>query len=140
MRIQAQANRRRSGTTAVEFAFVSLPLMLFVIGLIVGGLGIFRYQEVAWLARLGARYASVHGTHYAQVTASTPATATDVYNNAILPNAIALDTTQLSATTTWNPYPTPGSTVTVTVVYNWLPEAFLGGITLSSTSTMTVAY
>jgi hypothetical protein len=28
------------------------------------------------------------------------------------------------------------NTVTVTVSYNWIPEAFLGGITLTSTSTV----
>jgi len=28
----------------------------------IGGMGIFRYQELATLAREGARYAVVHGT------------------------------------------------------------------------------
>jgi hypothetical protein len=39
-------------------------VLLVVFGLIVGGLGVFRYQEVAHLAREGARYASTHGGTY----------------------------------------------------------------------------
>ncbi len=56
--------RRRRGATAVEFAVVAPVVLLFVFGLIVGGLGVFRYQEVAHLAREGARYASTHGGIY----------------------------------------------------------------------------
>ncbi len=32
------------------------------------------------------------------------------------------------------------NTVTVTVTYHWIPEAFLGGITLSSTSVCVMSY
>ena len=32
------------------------------------------------------------------------------------------------------------NTVTVTVTYQWLPEAFLGGITMTSTSTVQMCY
>ena len=31
-------------------------------------------------------------------------------------------------------------TVTVTLTYRWVPEAFLGGVTLSSTSVMPMSY
>jgi Flp pilus assembly protein TadG len=132
--------RPRTGATLVEFAVVSPVLFLLLLGLVIGGLGIFRYQEVAWLAREGARYASVRGYQYQQVTHQTAATSQDVYNNAILPNTIALDTTKLSSSVTWNPDNHQGSWVTVTVNYQWVPEAFLGGITLSSTSSMMVSY
>jgi hypothetical protein len=30
--------------------------------------------------------------------------------------------------------------VTVTLTYNWVPEAFAGGVTLSSTSVMPMSY
>lgn len=54
----------RPGATLLECA-IAFPLTFVVIlGLVVGGLGIFRYQEVAHLARLGARYASTHGGKY----------------------------------------------------------------------------
>ncbi len=40
-------------------------------------MGIYRYQQVASLAREGARYASVHGSQYAADTGNAAATASD---------------------------------------------------------------
>ncbi len=58
--------RRRGGAVLLELAII-LPIMfLLVIGMIVGAMGIFHYQEVARLAREGARYACVRGTEYAK--------------------------------------------------------------------------
>lgn len=131
---------RRRGTHVVECAVVFPVLFLLLLGLLVGGLGVFRYQEVASLAREGARYASVRGSKYQQVTGKPAATAPDVYNNAISPRAVILDPANLSYNVTWNPDNKQGSTVTVQVTYLWVPEAYLGGITLSSTSTMPVSY
>jgi hypothetical protein len=128
-------------------------VFLLVLGLMVGAAGIFRYQQMAYLAREGARYAIVHGTQWAKDTGNTAAAPADIYNNAILPNAAGLDTTQLSYSVTWNANNGPaqatvvngnivytGNTVSVTVSYQWIPEAFLGGVTLSSTSVMPMAY
>ncbi|MGH7171276.1 MAG: TadE/TadG family type IV pilus assembly protein [Gemmataceae bacterium] len=143
---------RRCGFIATE-SIVVLPTLLFLIlATVVGGYGIFRYQQIAMLAREGARYASVHGGLYQQETGNAAATPQDVYNNAILAYATSLDLTQLSYSVTWNasnmPYsvgndyenPT-GNTVTVTVRYNWFPEIYLvGPITLSSTSTVPMSY
>ena len=53
--------QRRRGAALVETAFVFPVLIVLMIGLIVGALGVFRYQEVASLAREGSRYASLHG-------------------------------------------------------------------------------
>jgi len=131
---------RRRGATVVEFALVAPIVMLFVMGLIIMGLGIFRYQEVAWLAREGGRYASVRGARYESVTGKPAATASDVFNDAIKPKAVALDPNQLNYTVTWSPDNKQGSTVTVTVKYQWIPEGLFGGIQLSSTSTMLVSY
>ena len=52
---------RRRGAAAVEFAAVAPVLILLLFGTVVGGLGIFRYHQVATLAREAARYASVRG-------------------------------------------------------------------------------
>jgi Flp pilus assembly protein TadG len=137
----------------VECAIIYPLTLLLILGLVVGAAGIFRYQQMAHLAREGARYAIVHGTQWAKDTGNTAAAPADIYNNAILPNAVALDTTQLSYTVTWNANNGPaqatlvngnivytGNTVSVTVSYQWIPEAFLGGLTLSSTSVMPMAY
>jgi Flp pilus assembly protein TadG len=139
----------RAGGSVVEFAVVSPILFLLLLGLIIGGLGIFRYQQVASLARESSRWASVHGTGYAKATGKPAATATDVYNQIIAPEAVALNLNDLSYSVTWNtdnqPYHTlivngnvvaVTNTVTVTISYQWIPEAYLGGITFTSTSTL----
>ncbi|MBI1916028.1 MAG: pilus assembly protein [Planctomycetes bacterium] len=143
----------RRGAVSVEAAVVFPVAILLLLGLVVGGMGIFRYQQVAWLAREGARYASVRGAQYQQeVAGAKAATTTDVYNNAILPNATAMDPTSLSSSVTWNKNNAPysvsssfekpvGNTVSVTVTYTWIPEIFfIGPITLSSTSTLPMSY
>ena len=131
---------RRRGTHLLECAVVVPVLFLLLFGLLVGALGVFRYQQVASLAREGARYASVHGSQYQEVTGKPAATAADVYTNAIAPRAVILDPSQLSSSVTWNPDNRQGSTVTVQVTYQWVPEAYLGGLTLSSTSTTPMSY
>jgi hypothetical protein len=120
-----------------------------LIALVVGGMGIFRFQELASVAREASRWASVHGYQYQQDTGNPAATATDVYNNVIAPNAVGFDLTQLTYSVTWNtdnrPYNTVivnnqwvpvRNTVTVTLNYQWIPEMYLGGYTLTATSTV----
>src|SRR5213083_2437607 len=94
---------RRRGAVSVEAALV-FPIALFLLlGLVVGGMGIFRYQQVAWLAREGARYASVRGSDYKkEVSGATAATAQDVRDKVILPNATVLDPSSLSTSVSWN--------------------------------------
>src|SRR5262245_47918768 len=134
-------NRKpRAATSTVEAAVVYPATFLFLLGLIIGSLGVFRYQEVAALAREGARYAAVRGAKYEQVTGQPAATPDDVYQNAILNRAVGLDPSKLSYTVTWNPDNSQGSSVSVQVTYTWIPEAFLGGLNLTSTSTMAVSY
>jgi hypothetical protein len=138
----------------VEAAFVYPVVFLLVLALLVGAAGIFRYSQLASLSREAARYACVHGAQYAreeQVTAPTPA---DIYNNVVLPMAAGMDTSQLSYSITYNTSSSPfhttldannnvvpiQNTVTVTLTYQWIPEAILGGVTLSSTSVMPMSY
>ena len=143
----------RAGMTVVESAVVFPLTFLLIIGLIVGGLGVFRYQETASLARRAARYAAVHGQQYAKDTGNAAATPDDIYTNAIKPYAVSLDLTKLTYAVSYNADNSPATvsvqngtavnvtnTVTVTVSYNWVPEAFLGGITLTSTSVLPMAY
>src|SRR5215472_5836704 len=149
-----RALQRRSGVTVVECAFVYPVFFLLVLGLLVGAAGIFRYSQLASLSREAARYASVHGGQYAQemkVTAPTPA---DIYNNVVLPMTVGFDTSQLNYSITYNtsnwPYHTTlddnnnvvpiQNTVTVTLTYQWVPELFLGGVTMSSTSVTPMSY
>ena len=149
-----RALQRRPGATVVECAFVYPVFFLLVLGLLVGAAGIFRYSQLASLTRETARYASVHGAQYAKemkVTAPTPA---DLYNNVVLAREVGFDTSQLNYSITYSTDNSPfhttldannnvipiQNTVTVTLTYQWLPEAFLGGVTLSSTSVMPMSY
>jgi Flp pilus assembly protein TadG len=150
--VRPSRNRPRVGFAATESVLVLPVLSALIFGTVIGGYGIFRYQQIALLAREGARYASVHGGQYQQETGNPAATPQDVYNNAILPFATNLDLSQLSYSVTWDtsnmPYHTTtdyekpvANTVTVTVNYKWFPEAyFIGPITLSSTSTVPMSY
>jgi Flp pilus assembly protein TadG len=150
MRRRPFAGSRRA-VSLVECAVVYPTVLLLLLGLAVGGAGIFRYQEVASLAREAARYGSTHGAQYRQdaglATGDASAWTTDIYTNALAPNIVALDSSALSYTVTW---PTvinqsdksdnwPGSTVTVTISYQWFPEVYLvGPLTLTSTSSMPI--
>jgi len=142
---------KRAGAHAVESAII-LPITLFLlIGLVVGAIGVFSYQEVACLAREGARYASTHGAQWRTDAGLLPGTSTDWTNdiiaNGIQPHEINLDQTRLNITCSWPPVsnqPThpdnwPGSKVTVTVTYTWLPSNYLTGpYTLTSTSQLPI--
>ena len=143
-----QRQLQRSGTTVTECAVIGPLTFVFVIGLILGAIGIFRYQEVASLARRGARWATVHGQQYAKDTGNAAATPQDIYNQAIVPYAVGYDLSKLNSSVTWNQSNAPyeevvvggnlvatQNTVSVTVSYQWL-DGFFGGITLSSTSVM----
>jgi Flp pilus assembly protein TadG len=132
--------RKRRGATLVESAIIYSVTLLIMIGLIVGGLGLFRYQQVASMSREGARWASVHGAEYEVVTNQPAATAEDVYNNAIITKAVAMDPGNITYSVVWNPDNMQGSSVSVTVNYQWIPEAYFGGVTLTSTSTMPMSY
>jgi hypothetical protein len=138
----------------LEHALVLPMLLLFFLGIVIVGLGVFRYQQTVMLAREGARYASVRGAQYQAETGNPAATASDVYNQAILPMATGLDVASLSYFVSWPngnapvyadpnsnpPFQPVGATVVVTVTYNWVPEAFFGGVILSSTSVMPMQY
>src|SRR5262249_7013412 len=130
MRVPPQRWRRpRRGAALVEAAIVYPIMFLFTFGVIVIALGMFRYQQVAAVAREGARWASVHGGQYAQETGKAKATSSTIYSNAILPMAVGLKPSQLSYTVTWDDagemptYTSGGNSLTnnvaVTVTYHW---------------------
>lgn len=144
---------RRRGATLVEGAIVLPVLCLLLLGTVVGGQGVYLYEQVAALAREGARYASVHGTDYAKDTGQAAADQTAILNNAIIPKAAGLDTSLLTCTVTWNTSNQPviadpssssgkpiNNTVRVTVNYQWNSILYFGNITLTSTSEMPMCY
>ena len=160
---------RRAGVTTVEFAAVCSALLIIVFSLIVGGMGIFRYQEMAHLAREGARYASTHGGQYSldglpASTGVSAITSSSDLQNYLSSKVVGLDASKLTISVSWSAPATiipnnipsyvdtdptlvpPGQKViqnyvTVTVNYQWQPEVFpLGPFQLTSTSTIAMAY
>lgn len=141
---------RRRAASVVEFAMVAPILLLLIFGLIVGGLGVFRYHQVASLSREAARHASVRGLDYHRETNQPAATQESIRDEVVLAKAAGLDKTKLTTTVTWNASNAPKEVkqdltvktniVTVTVSYNWLPEAYFGGVTLTSTSRMPMSH
>jgi Flp pilus assembly protein TadG len=125
MSIKSRVNRKsvhnRKGATVVEMAIVLPLFMLMGIGLCVAEVGVFRYHQVASLAHESARWASVHGKNYASRAKKPMATTNDILENVIEPRAIGLDLSKLTPVLEWNEN---FASVTVTVSYQWAPEAF----------------
>lgn len=144
--------RQRRGATLVEFAIVCPVVLFLLFTIVVGAHGVFRYQQVAALAREGARWASVRGTQYAKDKNKPAATAADVKANVVLAKSVGLTAELLTCNVTWNSSNSPlsttttyedpvGNTVTVTVSYQWFPEMYIAGpITLTSSSTAQMLY
>jgi Flp pilus assembly protein TadG len=150
---------RRKGATIVEFAIIGPLVFLLLIGFAVLGMGVFRYQEVAYLARQGARYASIHGAQYHIDNRLPPGNqaswTSEIRNQGVLPCVVGLEASRLTVTAEWSTgdnranagnsatgfRTTIKNAVTVTVSYSWLPEAYVAGpITLTSSSTVPMSY
>lgn len=160
---------RRRGATMVEVAFVLPVVIFFVLMQVVGAMGVFRYQEVAHLAREGARYASTHGATYqeegvAEQTGVPSISSSSGLRSYLIGRTVALDSSLLQVDVSYtapsgvnpvnqpifvDPDPNlvpPGQKtvqnyVIVTVSYQWTPGLFnLAPITLTSTSEMPMVY
>ncbi len=157
------ARHPRSGAVMLEAAIVLPILFLIILGTSLLGLAVFRYQQVATVAREAARWASVHGGQYASETGHAMATPQSIYNATIQPFGTALNQsgmvfdssggtgTALSFTVNWldaSQMPTfkdgAGNTVvnTVTVVINYTSAGggIIGPMTLTSSSAMPMSY
>jgi Flp pilus assembly protein TadG len=156
--------RHRRAAQTVEMAIICPVAVFIVFALIVGGMGVSRYQEVSHLAREGARYASTHGGLYQQEgipqRTGVPAIATVNDPNLaayVKSNAVLLDPNQMTVAVDWtepaiySPRNMPvyvdsngnviQNYVQVTVTYQWLPEMYLTGpITLTCTCQMPMSY
>src|SRR5262249_36570425 len=64
MRLPTACNKPRSGTHAIECAVVYPFTFAIILATIVGGLGIYRYQQMAFLSREISRYCATHGGSY----------------------------------------------------------------------------
>ena len=154
--------RWRSAAVAVEAAVV-LPVMLFLLlFLIIGGMLVFRHQQVACQAREAARWACVRGGDYQKDTDQASPTQQQILEQAVLPLAQGMDPNSLvvrvqwidqgsNAVQNWDPAPkdvrsiTPqgeyvSNKVRVTVTYLWNSGILIGPISLQSVSELPMAY
>jgi Flp pilus assembly protein TadG len=147
---------------AAETAVVLGVLLVLMCGLIVGGIGVFRYQQVACTSREGARWASVRGYDYQTDTGLSSPTAAQVTADAVLPLAVSMDPAAVTVQvqwidegsgTVWDWDAAPkyvrsispsgeyvANTVRVTVTYVWSPGIFWNPITLQSVSQMPMSH
>ncbi len=152
----------RCGTLAVEAAIVLPVLVLLVFGLIVGGTGVFRYQQVAFAAREGARYACVRGADYQRQTMQTPPTTQQILQQAIMPFATGMDPAAVTVVVQWidnganvawawdsatkevRSIASSGqyvsNSVSVTVQYKYQPGLLWGSMTLQSTTVVPMSF
>jgi Flp pilus assembly protein TadG len=144
-------------------AIVQPVLFLLLFLILMGGIGIFNYQEVAWMSREASRRASVQGAQYAKETGNASPTQADLRQNVVLPLASAMDPSQLTvqvffvnggtgAVTDWDssdkaPYyitangDVIANSVRVSVTYQWgAPIILTGPINLQSTSQVPMAF
>ncbi len=121
----------RWGASAVEFAIVAPVFFMMIIGFIEFGRALMVKQVLVNASRVGARQAITTGATAANVASSTTS-----YASSVAVNNVVVTTSPNPATAA------PGTMITVTtsVGYNqvsWLPAPwFLGGKTLSASSTM----
>ncbi len=108
-----QSRTGQRGNALVEFAFVVTLLLSFMFGILDFGRALYTYHFVSNAAREGTRYAIVRGS-----TSPSPASQTDVRN--YLNNVpLGISASAMTVTATWTPDNNPGSTVEVTVHYNF---------------------
>jgi Flp pilus assembly protein TadG len=147
----------RRAALAVEMAVVLPVMLLLLLMLVVGGIGVFRYQQVACMAREGARWTSVRGSTWALETGQTCPTQQDILQNAVLPMAVGMDASAVSVQADWIDGQTGAATawdssrktpvsvtktnqgvtnrVRITVNYQWSPGVLLPGtVNMSSVS------
>ena len=154
---------RRHGAVAVEAAIVYPVLFFLLLAMVLGGIGVFRYQQVALLAREAARYAAVRGGGWQEELRQPSPTQQQVIDAAVAPLAAGMEpqllgvqiqwvNTLTGEVRDWDPSSkqpasrtAAGEPVTnkvrVTVTYQWFPGVLLPGpLTLQSASEIPMAF
>jgi Flp pilus assembly protein TadG len=148
--------RKRSGHAIVESALVYPFLFLLLLGIMLLGIAVFRFQQVSHMAQEGARYAIVHGAQRQAEGIGPAASSTDIYDKAIKPHAAGMNLNNLTYNVAWTASNTQTSSVpvgssgnavlvtkanyvSVTVTYTWNTGLF-GTIPVSRTACSTMSY
>jgi Flp pilus assembly protein TadG len=128
--------RGQRGSSLVEGALCFTVFLMLVFGVIDFGRFVFAYNFVSFGAREGARYAIAHGS-----SSKSPATS-DTISAAVTKQAVGLNSSDITTTTTWSPDNNAGSTVTVKVRYAFsalVPFFPVSSLNVQSTSKMIIS-
>src|SRR5687767_3614651 len=121
-----------SGGTMVEFALVSLMFFMILLGIAEFAMANWAKASVADAAREGTRYAIVRGANSGQSVTAAQIQTYVQGRSSLRP---------ITVTTVWDPNSIAGSTVSVTVSYNFRRVGLMIPTkTLSSTSKMVMVY
>jgi Flp pilus assembly protein TadG len=125
----------RGGAAAIEFALTISAFMMLVLGIVEIGRYVAAQQSLLSAVHVGGRYAVAHSS-----SSSSPATQSSIQT--VIQNAAgALVAGSITATTTFSPNNSAGSTVTITGTYPWaplVPLLNLPSATITATATMTI--
>ena len=131
--------RHEQGQALVEFALTALILFTMVVFVMDGSRIFWNYLTVSEAARVGARYATVHG---ALATTKVGPGNYAALTSEIQKRSVGLAPANLTVAPTWPTGNGPGSSVTVVVTYPVQPitRLFWPGQTfnLSARSTMVI--
>jgi Flp pilus assembly protein TadG len=114
-RDDSRSRSREKGSAALEGALCLLLFLMLIFSFMDFGRMLFAYNQMAYAARVGTRYAAVHGAK-----SGSTATGDDV-QSVIRAGIVGLDPTAVTVTTTWTPDKNPGSTANVRVQYPFDP-------------------
>jgi hypothetical protein len=161
--MKKQVLARRRGALTLEAAFV-IPLVIFLLlAMVIGGMGVLRYQQVACQAREAGRFAMVHGGDFQLFTNAASPTQQEILQQIVEPMAVGMAPEALTVEVLWIDQATGKTyawesasrdvlsitalgeyvtnTVRVTVSYQWTPDFLgVGPLLLKSTSETPMAY
>jgi Flp pilus assembly protein TadG len=160
---RCSSTRRRRAALILESAVVYPVMIVLLLGLVICGVAVFRYQQVACQAREVARWASVRGADFQRDTGSESPTQNQILQGVLLPLAAGMATESLSLQVQWIDQATGTAydwdsatkevksvtasgeyvtnTIRVTVSYQWSPNLLgMGPFYLSSTSEIPMVF
>ena len=138
-------NRRRGGSSLIEFTLVGIPVIFVLLSTFEISRAMWIYHTLAYSARLGTRYAIVHGINCSlngnTYCVTIPNVAAVIHNA-----AVGLDPAQMTVTLT----PSQGSATTDTLynllngssytTKNWPPNSPVGTNAIGQPVQMSLVY
>ena len=131
------------GQATAEFALAATLALVLLFGTVDFGRAMFTYDNLGNLARLGARYAMVHGS--ACSTTGCPATVQSIQSY-VQSKATGDDAAHMTITPTWGPSSycsvsaqTPGCWVNVAVSYPFHFAFHWASVTITASSQMIIS-